>query len=238
MEDLRVARFLLSYRRRRIAVSQQNVMNRYRKTGSDGGFTLLEALVVLAILGIALTFGLPSLSHLITRSKLEAGARETATLLQRARLEAIKRRVQTVVLADPAAGTVTAFADVDGPAAGDPPDLELNPVAGELARDTDYTIRTIDVSARVPMAGPGAQPAIEGLSVDPSGRRVAVFLPTGGAASVGSLRFSDAAGFNFLEVRIEPAGTGRVEIRKWNRDRAAWLGRREGGIPWKWYDAP
>jgi len=238
MGPLPLARFLLSYRRRHIAVSEQNIMQTNARTGRDRGFTLLEALVVLAVLGIALVIGLPSLTHLITRSQLEAEARETATLLQRARLEAIKRRVQTVVLADPAAGTVTAFADVDGPAAGDPPDLELNPVAGELARDTDYTIRTITLNARAPMAGPGGQPAIDGLTLDPSGNRIAVFLPTGAAASVGSLRFADVAGFNFLEVRVEPAGTGRVEIRKWNRDRAAWLGRREGGIPWTWYVEP
>lgn len=216
----------------------QKTMNRNPSRGRAKGFTLLEALVVLAILGIALTLGLPSLSHLITRSKLEAEARETATLLQRARLEAIKRRVQTVVHADPAAHLVTAFADIDGPAAGDPPDLELNPVAGELARDTDYSIRTIDVSARVQMVGPGAQPAIDGLTLDPSGDRVAVFLPTGAALDVGGIRFADAAGFNFLEVRIDPAGTGRVTIRKWNRDRAEWLGRREGGIPWEWYVEP
>jgi type II secretory pathway pseudopilin PulG len=238
MQVLQLARFLLFYRCTRIAASQHTVMGCTPPRGRDRGFTLLEALVILAILGIALTVGLPSLTHLISRSKLEAEARETATLLQRARLEAIKRRVQTVVLADADAGTMTAFADVDGPAVGDPPDLELNPLAGELARDTDYTIRTIGLSARVQMAGPGAQPAIEGFTLDPSGNRVAVFLPTGAADSVGSLRFADAAGANFLEVRLEPAGTGRVEIRKWNRDRSEWLARREGGIPWTWYDAP
>ncbi len=232
---LRLARFLLLYRRSRIAVSHHDVMNRSEPGKRAKGFTLLEVLVVLAILGIALTIGLPALSRMITRAKLTANARETATLLQRARLEAIKRRVQTVVLADPTAGTVTAFADVDGVTADDPPDLLLNPVASELSRDTDYKIRTVELSGRVQMAGPGAQPAVDGLSVDPKGHRVAVFEPTGAAASVGGMRFADPAGLNFLEVRIEPAGTGRIEIRKWNRDKTAWLGRREGGIPWEWY---
>jgi len=204
----------------------------------EAGFTLIEALAVLAILGIALGLGLPALSHLIARDKLESSARETAVLLRRARLEAIKRRVQTVVEADPATGAVFAYADVDGPAADDPPDLELNPVAGALARDTDYRIGAIDVDPSIQLAGPGAQAALEGLTVNASGKRLAVFLPTGAAETAGSIRFADPAGYNHLEVRIEPAGTGRVEIRKWNRDRAAWLGRREGGIPWEWYGAP
>lgn len=203
-----------------------------------GGFTLVEALVVLAILAIALGVGMPALSRLIVRSTLESSSRETATLLQRARMEAIKRRVQTVVEVDPTDGSVLAYADVDGEAAGDPPDLAFNPVDGELAFDTDYRIGVVMPRSRVRIAAPGSQPAVDGLTPTGDGDRVAVFLPTGGADRAGGFRFADSAGSNHLEVRIEPAGTGRVELRKWSRERNAWTARREGGEPWTWYTGP
>ncbi|MGD2115801.1 MAG: prepilin-type N-terminal cleavage/methylation domain-containing protein [Acidobacteriota bacterium] len=202
------------------------------------GFTLVEALVILAILGIALGLGLPALSRLITRSELEAAGRETAVLVQRARLEAIKRRVRTVVELDPATGDALAYADVDGEAAGDAPDLELNPVAGELRFDTDYRLGAVTAPSAVRVAAPGGQPAVDGLTVAPDGRRVLVFFPTGAADRAGGFRLADASGWNHLEVRIEPAGTGRIELRKWNRDLARWQGRGEGGEPWEWYAKP
>jgi type II secretory pathway pseudopilin PulG len=202
------------------------------------GFTLLEALVLLAILAIALALGLPALSRLIVRSELESAGREAAILVQRARLEAIKRRVRTVVAMDPATGSVLAYADVDGEAAGDAPDLELNPVAGELRWDTDYRIGAVTAPSSVRVAAPGGQPVVDGLTTAPDGSRVVVFLPTGAADRSGGFRLADRGGFNHLEVRIEPAGTGRIELRKWNRDLARWQGRGEGGEPWEWYAEP
>lgn len=199
------------------------------------GFTLIEVLVALVILAIAMALGIPALSHLVNRSRLEGSARELAVLSQRARLEAIKRRVRTVVEVDPATGTAEAWADVDGVAAGDPPDLVFNPVAGELRFTTDYRIGRIETAAH--FAAPAGQDAVDGLSAAP-GRRVAVFLPTGAAESSGAFRLADEGGFNHLEVRVAPAGTGRVSLRKWDRDAGAWALRREGGKPWQWYASP
>lgn len=197
----------------------------------------MEVLVTLAILAIAMALGAPALQRLIVRSSLEATARELAVLSQRARLEAIKRRVPTVVEIDPATGEILAFADVDGEAATDPPDSAFNPVAGELRFDTDYRIGTVRTGSGVAFAAPGSQAVVEGLTpVD--GRRVVVFLPTGGVDRPGGFRVGDRAGWNHLEVRVEPAGTGRITLRKWDRDEGEWYAQREGGRPWIWYSDP
>lgn len=197
----------------------------------------MEALVILAILAIAMALGAPALQRLIVRSSLEATGSEMAVLFQRARLEAIKRRVPTVVEVDPSTGTVRAFADVDGPAATDPPDLLFNPVAGELRFDTDYEIGFVRAGSRVRFAAPAGQPVADGLT-EADGERVAVFLPTGGVDRPGGFRLGDEAGWNHLEVRVEPAGTGRIALRKWDRDAGEWYAHREGGRPWIWYSGP
>lgn len=207
-------------------------------SASTRGFTLIEVLVVLALLGIAFGLGIPALKNILLRGRVEATGRELAVLAQRARLEAIKRRATTVVEVDLAGGTATAWVDVDGPAAGDPPDLVFNPVAGEPRFTTDFRIGVLEASTNVRFAGPGAQPVIDGLTAAPGGRRVLVFLPTGAADAVGGFRFGDAGGLNYLEVRVEPAGTGRVGVRKWDRDLGLWARSREGGRPWTWYTSP
>lgn len=194
----------------------------------------MEALVVLAILAIAMALGAPALQRLIVRSSLEATGREMAVLFQRARLEAIKRRVPTVVEVDASARTVRAFADVDGVAATDPPDTLYNPVAGELRFDTDYVVGVVRAGSSVAFAAPPGEPVVEGLT-PAGGRRVAVFLPTGGVDRAGGFRLGDPGGWNHLEVRVEPAGTGRIGLRKWDRDAGEWYAHREGGRPWIWY---
>lgn len=210
-----------------------------RRRLDSRGFTLIEALVTLAILAIALVLGIPALANLISRSRLEGAARELAVMAQRARLEAVKRRVQTVVEVDPATGAVLAYADVDGASAGDPPNLVFDPVAGELSFDTDYRIGYLDPRPGVELAAPtGGGPVLDGLTDAGGGKRVIVFRPTGAAQAAGGIRFGDAAELNFLEVRLEPAGTGRVELRKWDRDTNEWYAHREGGRPWIWYTGP
>jgi type IV fimbrial biogenesis protein FimT len=62
------------------------------------GFTLIELIVVVAIMALTLAFGLPSFQAVIASSRLTNAANSMVTALQRARSEAIKtNRLVTVM---------------------------------------------------------------------------------------------------------------------------------------------
>ena len=65
---------------------------------NETGFTLVELIVVLAIIAIGLTIGAPSFSSMMVKSRLDAGARDLAVTLSHARSEAITRNTQVTVI--------------------------------------------------------------------------------------------------------------------------------------------
>ncbi len=60
-----------------------------------------------------------------------------------------------------------------------------------------------------------------------------VFLPDGSVQQPGALRIADVRG-NFLEVRVEPRATARVQVRKWDETDSEWYTRNQGGKAWEW----
>lgn len=60
-----------------------------------------------------------------------------------------------------------------------------------------------------------------------------VFLPDGSVEETGAFRFADVRG-NFLEVRVEPLATARVQVRKWDETDNEWYTRDQGGKAWEW----
>lgn len=62
------------------------------------GFSLMEILVVIAILGLALTFGLAGLNAALKRQRLNSAAEEVKSLAGRALTEAESRNVQTFLV--------------------------------------------------------------------------------------------------------------------------------------------
>lgn len=209
-------------------------MQRGRKHRRNRGFTVIEMIVVVAIIGIMATIGLPNLVRMIHRAKLDGIVRETSVLLQRARSESVRQNVPTVVRFDLVNNEIVAFADVDGVALGDPSDLIFNPIAGEPHRTTDYEIGRYQLPNLILFQAPAADPdgAVKDFS-DAGPDKAALFDPDGSIRETGAIRFADRRG-NFLEVRVTPAATARIQVRKWDPDLIIWRTRNQGDQPWVW----
>jgi prepilin-type N-terminal cleavage/methylation domain-containing protein len=180
------------------------------------GFTLVELVLVMAIVAVLLSLGLPALQNMIHRSKIEGAARTTASMMRNARFEAIKQAVPVIVRIDTASNDVVAFVDENS-------DFTLDASEQRLGQ--------MNLPGGVAFAGPASQPFVDGL--DSAGTAGwASFVTDGSVTSSGAFRLADQRG-NFLEVRVEPAATARIQIRKW--DGSDWRYQGEGGSGWTWY---
>jgi general secretion pathway protein H len=70
------------------------------RTGPEAGFTLLEMVCVLAIVGLMAAVLLPAIPRQTSRTRLEAYAIETAALLKADRNAAIRRRLDVTTQVD------------------------------------------------------------------------------------------------------------------------------------------
>jgi prepilin-type N-terminal cleavage/methylation domain-containing protein len=216
----------------------------------QSGFSLLELLIVMALVGVVLLIGIPNLLQVVRQSRTIGFMNEVQNQLGRARQEAIRRGVPVVVQQDTDRQRIFSFANVDGDA-----DLEFNEDNTVPYRTADYEVGSLFLpsagsSQFLYFHGPGdADPEgpdmADGLSTDGDGDLVAVFESDGSIRSVGGFRFGDNAKRNFFEIRISPAATARVEVRKWYVDPPFGSGT-SGFFPrgfdettnknlWKWY---
>lgn len=197
----------------------------------DAGFSLVELLVVIALIGLLALWGVPALLNTLNRARLVGASKEVATMLQVARLEAIKKgglngnlrnQVSSVLYED---GRRTLQVLID-----DSPDGTFNPATriGGL-----YTLPT-----GVQLQAPGE--AIEGDSSivgwddrgDPDDYDGPTFISDGSALRAGAFRLADTRG-NFLEVRVDFPATGKVVIQKWIEG-SGWFENGEAGNKWQW----
>lgn len=215
-------------------------MNKRRLAPRGRGFTLAEVLVVVAMIGIITLIGIPTFQRLLHRTKIEGIARETTIMMNLARYEAIKRGVPVVVQIDPVGQQIFSFVDVHGGLDVTlPPDGLFAAIPGAAARTTDYELGRLPLPTGVSFineTGNTDLASVDGFvndgNPDPPDD-MAIFLSDGSVVDSGAIRFGDARG-NVLEARIDPPGTARIELRKWDDDDAAWYAFGEGGKPWSW----
>lgn len=78
-------------------------MSRYRTTcsrpGNPDGFTLVELMVTLAVIGILAIIATPSMTDLINNSRVTGQAEELVASMQLARAEAIRRNARVTICA-------------------------------------------------------------------------------------------------------------------------------------------
>ncbi len=197
-------------------------MTRARRSSPETGYSLMEVLVVVALISLFATLSISNLSGALKRAKLLSASQETAAIFRLARLEAIKRSVPTVVEFDFEARQIRAWTDIVDDA-GDPvSNLTYDPDPGAPSGTADYLIKQVFIEGNVEFwgatdANPREVEAVVGLTDLPDNAiNGVVFNPDGSARAPGAVRFADGPGANFVEVFVSPVATGRVQIRKYN----------------------
>jgi type IV fimbrial biogenesis protein FimT len=82
------------------------------------GFSLVEVLIVIAIIAILSTIAVPSYVGWISNRRLQSAASEVQSAIQLAKMTAIKENVNVVITFNPSARSFTAFVDDGGGGAG------------------------------------------------------------------------------------------------------------------------
>jgi prepilin-type N-terminal cleavage/methylation domain-containing protein len=190
------------------------------------GFTLIEMLVVMALMLALVAIGIPSLQNALHQSKMRGMVQEIAIALRLARIDAIKTSSQGIVQIVPSTGPgvlplVRAFSDRNSDGRLDATD----PVLASFYLPTGVSFED--------NAGKLDKDSVEGFSTDPAGGpSIAIFKGDGTIVEPGKFRISDPYG-NYMEVYVKPPkATARIEVRKF--ENGEYVPNGDKGNAWTW----
>ncbi len=187
------------------------------------GFTLLELLVVLAVILIVSVLAFRGFREVFIRGKLVGDTVAIANSLQRARAAALRHGTMVVGEIDGTAQELVFFFNEDQTGdnlvQNDPDDENVfPPLTLSQGRQTGSTVYFWSH----PDTTPDAAKAMDGFTQRTSdGKRVLVIERDGSIRDLGGIRiamgqhnWTDAAQVNFMEVRVVTTGTGKTQLRK------------------------
>jgi type IV fimbrial biogenesis protein FimT len=173
------------------------------------GFTLVEIVVVLAIIGILMGLSAMALSTYLPYSNLKRAARTIISLCQMARSEAVKRNTHVAVVFNPSNQTCAVYTE-------DGPDNNWN------TEDDNEMLRSFSLSelqGGIDFGYGAATKTVSGASISnstsplpPNGRFV--FNPRGGiTGSLGTVYLQDRTGAT-MAVTVR-SFSGAMLVRQW-----------------------
>ncbi len=209
-------------------------MSEKRKIGRSTGFTVVEMIVGVAIIGVLFSISAPVVLRTIHTAKVSSVGYDCNILVRRAKSEAIKKNYPVAVKYHAGWNVLRAWVDVHGPTVTDPPDFVYLEDAGRPPTETDHEVGQCALPAAVSWGGPPDDAAITVGFTTVGTDKIAVFEPDGSVRAIGTFRFGDTRG-NFLAIQVAPVATGRVTLLKWDDEDTKWREQGEEGKRWIWY---
>ena len=166
----------------------------------SSGFTLIEMMVVIMIVGILASLAAPSFTNAFDRYRVSSAVDEFNTTLQFARVEAIRSGRQVVIRRNVGCPVGnwgcgwTVFQDLNANLTQD----------GDVVTGNEPTIRTIDVQPNVSITSNTPTPdtiAINNFGQTPNANRTMRFGPIGNATSVGCTSVTISIGLRLRNTR-------------------------------------
>lgn len=195
------------------------------RRAAAAGYTLIEILVVLAVLAVVMAFGLPAVLDATARMRVNLAAAEAATTLRLARMTAVRSRTYVAVRFERRGGTVTWAMYGDGDGDG----VRARDVRSGVDPELQAPLPLRRTGGSVDLGFPPGKPPR-----DPSGRGrlgrlddpirfnrsdMASFSPLG-ASTPGSLYFTD--GKRQLAVVRVFGVTGKVKVMAYDPESEEW----------------
>ncbi|MEW6188015.1 MAG: GspH/FimT family protein [Thermodesulfobacteriota bacterium] len=91
--------------------SNKNRWEKFILIPLSSGYSLVEVIIVIAIIGIMCTAAVPGVNSMMRSYRLKSAAQDLSSTLQRARMAAMAQNANSVLIFDVAGQTLTVFSD-------------------------------------------------------------------------------------------------------------------------------